>query len=110
MTAEEATFEVETQAAAAITNVGGNQTVYAGERHSRIPRIVSLIGLVASLSGLGLLVLTGVQTANKLLADNFWPLNGHYYTAAVPSTWLPALILLGGGLVLARLGHVLGRS
>jgi hypothetical protein len=110
MQTEEATFDIETQAAAAITNVGGNQTVYAGERRSPIPRIVSLIGLVVSLSGLGLLILTGVQTANTLLADNFWPLNGHYYTAAVPSTWLPALILVGAGLVLARLGRVLGRS
>jgi hypothetical protein len=110
MTTEEATFEVETQAAAAITNVGGNQTVYAGERHSRIPRIVSLIGLVASLSGLGLLVLTGVRTANTLLEAERWPLNGHYYTAALPDTWLPAVILLGAGIVLARLGRVLGRS
>jgi hypothetical protein len=110
MTMEEATFDVETQAAAAITNVGGNQTVYAGERRSRIPRIVSVIGLLVSLSGLGLLVLTGVRTANTLLEADFWPLNGHYYTAAVPSTWLPALILVGVGLVLARLGRVLGRS
>jgi hypothetical protein len=110
MTMEEAIFDIETQAAAAITNVGGNQTVYAGERRSRIPRIVSVIGLVASLSGLGLLVLTGVRTADKLLAADEWSSNWHYYTGAVTDTWLPAVILLGAGIVLSRLGRVLGRN
>jgi hypothetical protein len=110
MTMEEATFDIETQAAAAITNVGGNQTVYADKPRSRIPRIVSVIGLLASLSGLGLLVLTGVRTANELLAANTWPSSSAYYTDAVPETWLPAVILLGAGIVLSRLGRVLGRS
>jgi hypothetical protein len=108
---EEATFDIETQAAAAITNVGGNQTVYAGERRSRTPRIFSVIGLVASLSGLGLLVLTGVRTADTLLAADTWPSNWDYYTGAVAETWLlPAVILLAAGIVLSRLGRVLGRS
>lgn len=107
---EEATFDIETQAAAAITNIGGDQTVYAGERRSPIPRIVSVIGLVASLSGLGLLVLTGVQTVNTLLAADEWPSYAAYYTEAVAEIWLPAVILLGAGIVLSRLGRVLGRS
>jgi hypothetical protein len=110
MTMEEATFDIETQAAAAITNVGGNQTVYAGERRSRIPRIVSVIGLVASLSGLGLLVLTGVRTADTLVTADTWPSNWDYYTEAVAETWLPAMILLAAGIVLSRLGRALGRS
>ena len=70
---EEVTFEIETQAAAAITNIGGDQTVYAGERRSRVPRLVSVFGLLLSLTGLGLLVLTGMRTADTLLASNFWP-------------------------------------
>jgi hypothetical protein len=110
MTMEEVTFDIEAQAAAAITNIGGDQTVYAGERRSRIPRIVSVIGLAASLSGLGLLVLTGVRTADTLLAAHTWPSNWDYYTGAVAETWLPAVILLAAGIVLSRLGRILGRS
>jgi hypothetical protein len=110
MTMEEVTFDIEAQAAAAITNIGGDQTVYAGERRSRIPRIVSVIGLAASLSGLGLLVLTGVRTADTLLAADTWPSNWDYYAGAVAETWLPAVILLAAGIVLSRLGRILGRS
>jgi hypothetical protein len=107
---EEVTFDIETQAAAAITNIGGDQTVYAGERRSPIPRIVSVIGLLASLTGVGLLVLTGTRTANTLLAADFWPSDSAYYTEAVADSWLPAVILLVTGIVLSRLGRALGRS
>jgi hypothetical protein len=107
---EEVTFDIETQAAAAITNIGGDQTVYAGERRSPVPRIVSVIGLLVSLTGLGLLVLTGIRTANTLLAADFWPSDSAYYTEAVADTWLPAVILLVTGIVLSPLGRALGRS
>ena len=107
---EEVTFDIETQAAAAITNIGGDQTVYAGERRSPVPRIVSVLGLLASLTGLGLLVLTGIRTANTLLAADFWPSDSAYYMEAVADTWLPAVILLVTGIVLSRLGRALGRS
>jgi hypothetical protein len=110
MATEEVTFDVEAQAAAAITNIGGDQTVYASERRSPIPRIVSVIGLLASLTGLGLLVLTGIRTANTLLAADFWPSDSAYYTGAVAATWLPAVILLVTGIVLSRLGRAIGRS
>ena len=79
---EEVTFDIESQAAAAITNIGGNQTVYAGEKRSPVPRLVALIGLLLSLTGLGLLVLTGIRTADALLASNFWPSDPAYYTDA----------------------------
>jgi hypothetical protein len=112
MTMDEVTFDIETQAAAAITNIGGDQTVYAGERRSRIPRIVSVIGLLASLIGLGLLILTGVDTATTLLEDDEWSSNWGYYKNVVTGTetWLPAVIFLGSGILLSRLGRVLGRS
>ena len=106
---EEATFDIETQAAAAITNIGGDQTVYAGERRSPVPRVVSVLGLLVSLVGLGLLVLTGIRTADTLLALNFWPPSPAYYTAALPDTWKPAVILLVVGIVLSKAGRVLGR-
>jgi hypothetical protein len=110
MTMEEATFDIETQAAAAITNIGGDQTVYAGERRSPVPRLVSVLGLLLSLSGLGLLVLTGIRTAETLLALNFWPPSPLYYTAALPDTWKPAVILLVVGIVLSKVGRVIGRQ
>jgi hypothetical protein len=109
---DEVTFDVETQTAAAITNIGGDQTVYAGVRRSRIPRIVSVIGLLASLTGLGLLVWTGAETASTLLDNNTWSSNWEYYKDVVAGTGtlLPAVILLGAGIVLSRLGRVLGRG
>src|SRR5688572_8196384 len=97
---EEVTFDIETQAAAAITNIGGDQTVYAGERRSHVARMGSVLGLLLSLAGLGLLVLTGIRTADTLLASNFWPSDPAYYTDAVSGTWLPAVILLVAGIVL----------
>ena len=106
---EEVTFDIETQAAAAITNIGGDQTVYAGERRSPAPRMVSVLGLLLWLAGLGLLVLTGIRTADTLLASNFWPSDPAYYTDAVAGTSLPAVILLVAGIVLSKFGRVLGR-
>jgi hypothetical protein len=106
---EEVTFDIETQAAAAITNIGGDQKVYAGERSSPVPRLVSVLGLVLKLAGLGLLVLTGARTANALLASDFWPSDVGYYTDAVAGTWQPAVILLVAGIVLSRFGRALGR-
>ncbi len=80
---DEVTFEIDNQAAAAITNVGGDQTIYAGERRSRVPRLVSVLGLGLWLTGLGLLVLTGIRTAKTLLANDFWPSRASYYAGAV---------------------------
>ena len=62
---DEVTYDIETQAAAAITNIGGDQTVYAGERRSPVPRLVSVLGLLLSLAALGLLVFTGIGTADS---------------------------------------------
>jgi hypothetical protein len=107
---DEVTYDIETQAAAAITNIGGDQTIYAGERRSPIPRLLSLTGLTLSLTALGLLVYTGVNTANELLANDFWPSDVGYYTDAIASTWQPAVILLVAGIVLSRVGRALGRQ
>jgi hypothetical protein len=106
---EEVTFEIETQAAAAITNIGGDQTVYAGERRSPVPRLGSVLGLLLSVAGLAVLVLTGIRTADTLLASNFWPPEPAYYADAVAGTWQPAVILLVVGIVLSKVGRVLGR-
>jgi hypothetical protein len=95
-------YDIETQAAAAITNVGGDQTVYAGERRSAFARWGALLGVALSLGGLGLLVLAGVRTADVLLANDFWPPEAAYYTDHVSPLWLPAVVLLGAGFVVKR--------
>jgi hypothetical protein len=107
---DEVSFDIETQAAAAITNIGGDQTVYAGDPQSRVPRAVSVVGLLLSLSGLGLLVLTAIRTGQTLQANDFWPSDASYYTGAIADTWLPALIALVVGIVLSRVGRVMGRQ
>ena len=76
---------------------------------SPVPRLISVLGLLLSLTGLGLLVLTGIRTADTLLANDFWPSDIGYYTGAIASTWQPAVILLVAGIVLSQLGRVLGR-
>jgi hypothetical protein len=107
---DEVTFDVDTQAAAAITNIGGDQTVYAGELRSRIPRLISVLGLALWLTGLGLLVVTGVRTADTLLANDFWPSDASYYTGAVAETWRPAVTLFVVGIVTSLLGRAFGRN
>jgi hypothetical protein len=106
---DEVTFEIETQAAAAITNVGGDQTVYAAERRSRVPRLISVLGLALWLTGLGLLILTGINTADALLNDGSWPSNVSHYTNAIDNTWRPAVGLFAAGIVLSLVGRTLGR-
>jgi hypothetical protein len=105
----EVTFEIDTQAAAAITNIAGDQTVYAGERRSRVPSLASVLGLTLWLTGLGLLVLTGIRTAQTLMANDFWPSRISYYTGAVADLWKPAVLLFATGIVVSLFGRFLGR-
>lgn len=95
-------YDIETQAAAAITNIGGDQTVYAGERRSAFARCGALLGVTLSLGGLGLLGLAGVRTAETLLANDSWPSEAAYYTENVSTVWVPAVVLLFAGFVVKR--------
>lgn len=96
------TYDIEKQAAAAITNVGGDQTIYAEGRRSAFARWGGLLGVGLSLSGLGVLVLAGGRTADTLLANEFWPREVSYYTANVSNLWVPAVVLLVAGFVVKR--------
>jgi hypothetical protein len=96
------TFDVETQAAAAITNIGGDQVVHSAGRPSLIARRLAVFGVALSLAGLGVLVLTGIRTVETLLANGYWPQEASYYLDDVASTWLPAALLLVAGLVIKR--------
>jgi hypothetical protein len=95
------TYDIETQAAAAITNIG-DQTVYAGERRSAFARWGALLGVTLSLGGLGVLVLAGIRTSDTLLANDVWPREVSYYSGNVSGLWAPAVVLLVAGFVVKR--------
>lgn len=100
-------FDVETQSAASISNVGGNQNVYLDGERSRaaaLGRAGAAIGLAALFSGLGLLVATIVRTTQGVLGD-VHHLSGPY-TQYVSDLWLPAVLLLAIGVVLVRFGRL----
>jgi len=105
----EALFEIETQSASSISNVGGNQNVYLDgvrRRAAAIGRGAAGLGLVLFFAGLGLFVATVVLTTQGVLAD----LNGDGisspYAHYVAATWIPAVALLAAGLVLVRFGRL----
>ena len=65
----EVTFEIDGQLAGAITNVGGDQNMFlhdATSRSAAVGRAVAVIGLIVSITGLGFLILGGVETSRAL--------------------------------------------
>jgi hypothetical protein len=107
-TAEAPSFQIESQSAAAISNVGGDQNVYFDGKRSRVAvvaRAVAAIGLASLFAGLGLLVVTIVQTTQKVL-DDVHHLSAPY-THYVGGMWLPTVVLLSVGLVLTKFGRLL---
>jgi hypothetical protein len=102
-------FEVETQSATTISNVGGDQNVYLDEvrrRAAAIGRGAATVGLALCFGGLALLIATIVRTTQAVLGD----LNGDGitspYTQYVSGLWLPTVVLLVVGIVLVRFGRL----
>jgi hypothetical protein len=102
-------FDVETQSAATISNVGGDQNVYLDAERRRaaaIGRAAAAVGLALCFGGLGLLVAAIVRTTQGVLGD----LNGDGitspYTQYVSGLWLPTVVLIAVGLVLVRFGRL----
>jgi len=102
-------FEIETQSASSISNVGGDQNVYFGGVRSRaaaIGRGVAALGLALFFGGVGLFIATVVISMQRLVQD----INGsgisdnfrHY----VPDISIPALALLAAGIILVRFGRL----
>src|SRR4051794_13304076 len=60
------TFDVDRQSGQNISNVGGDQTIYYGDRNraTRVAKVLAALGLLLSLAGLALLVVFGVMTAH----------------------------------------------
>jgi hypothetical protein len=108
----EPAFEIESQLSSSISNIGGNQTIYYGDRSrtARIGKILAVLGLVLSLVGLALLVAVGVATAQNVLDAVHQGGAETPYTQYLASGWPVAVGLLVGGFVVNRFARiVIGR-
>ena len=102
-------FEVETQSADTISNVGGDQNVYLDairRRSATIGRATAALGLALCFGGIGLLVATAVQATQRILGDVNGSGLSSDYMRYVPGTWIPVVVLLAVGLVLFRFGRL----
>jgi hypothetical protein len=105
-------YEIGHQSGQNISNIGGDQMIYYGDRN-RVPRagkVLAALGLLLSLVGLALLVVFGVMTAHTVLhaAKDGGVMKP--YTQYLPAAWPAAVGLLVGGFVVHRVARiVLGR-
>jgi hypothetical protein len=101
------TFEVDHQSGQHISNIGGDQTIYYGDRSraARLGRILAALGLFLCLVGVAVLVPIGVTTARHLLHAA----GGIHapYTRYLPSLWPAPLGLLVGGFVVTRFARIM---
>jgi hypothetical protein len=105
----ETAFEIDSQSAHNISNIGGNQTINYGDRSraTRLGKILAALGLVLSLVGLALLVPIGMATAQNVLDAVHAGGVQTPYTQYLASSWSAALALLIGGFVTNRLARIL---
>jgi hypothetical protein len=101
------TFEVDHQSGHTISNIGGDQTIYYGDRGraARVGKILAALGLFVCLVGAAMLVPIGVTTATHMLhaADGIHT----PYTRYLPSVWPAPLGLLIGGFVVTRFARIM---
>ena len=101
------TFEVDHQSGQNISNIGGDQTIYYGERSraARVGKMIGALGLFLCLVGVAVLVPIGVTTANHVMHAA----GGIHapYTQYLPSIWPAALALLVAGFVLMRFARIM---
>jgi hypothetical protein len=102
------TFEVDRQSGQNISNIGGDQKIYYGERNgaSRSGKVLAALGLLLSLVGLALLVVFGVMTVHSVLnaAKNGGIMKP--YTQYLPAAWPAAIGLIVGGFVVNRVARI----
>lgn len=103
-------FEIDRQSGQTISNIGGDQTVYYGDRSPgiRMGKVLAALGLLLSLIGSALLVPIGLTTMHGVLhahADG-----AHAPWHYVPGYWPAAVGLLVGGYVVRHFARImLGR-
>jgi hypothetical protein len=102
-------FEIDRQSGGTISNVGGDQTIYYGDRSrtTRAGRVLAALGLFLSLAAFALLVPLGVTTAHRVLdAVHAGELHGPY-PHYVPGYWPVAAGLLVAGFVFRRFARIM---
>jgi hypothetical protein len=110
MSSSDATmFEIDTQSGQNISNIGGDQRIYYGDRSrsARVGRVLGALGLLLSLVGLALLVLIGVTTAHSVLDAVQHGGIQMPYTQYLPSGWPAPVGLSAGGFVVNRLARIM---
>ena len=102
------TFGIDRQSGQNISNVGGDQTIYYGERSraSRVGKVLAALGLLLSLVGVALLVVFGVMTAHNVLQATKDHDFGKPYTQYLPSGWPAAFGLIVSGFVVNRVARI----
>ena len=102
------TFEVDHQSGQNISNIGGDQTIYYGDRGraARVGKILAALGLFLGLVGVAVLVPIGVTTAKHMLHAA----GGIHapYTQYLPSLWPVPPGLLVVGFVVTRFARIMG--
>ena len=102
-------FEIDRQSGQNISNIGGDQTFYYGDRSrsSRWGKGLAAVGLLLSLVGLVLLAVFGAMTAHSVLHAMKTGGVEKPYTQYPPSAWPAALGLIVSGFVVNRVARIL---
>ncbi len=102
------TFEIEAQSGQNVSNIGGDQTIYFGDRSraTRVGRIAEVVGLLLSLVGLAVLVPVAVATAHSVLHDIHGQGLQTPYTHYLSAGWAAAVGLLVVGFVVKRFARI----
>src|SRR6185312_9011081 len=108
-TEAEPAFDIDDQLAQNISNIGGNQTIYYGDRSraARIGKVIAVLGLLLSLAGLALLLAVGVTTTQGVLDAVHGGGVQTPYTQYLASGWPVAVGLLVGGFVVNRFARII---
>ena len=105
----EPAFDIDSQVAQNISNIGGNQTIHYGDRTraARIGKVMAVLGLLLSFAGLALLVAVAVPTTQSVLDAVDGGGVETPYTQYLASGWPVAVGLFVGGFVLNRFARII---
>jgi hypothetical protein len=103
------TFEIEGQSGQNISNIGGDQKIYYGDRSraARLGKVLAALGLLLSLAGLALLVAVGVTTAKSVVDAMRAGGVQTPYTQYLTSGWPAAVVLVFGGFIVNRFARIM---